>query len=53
MSNTVYIGAKEYFPGIGKIGFEGRDSDNPLAFKVYDANKTIGDKTMAEHLRFA
>ncbi|MFW9470740.1 xylose isomerase, partial [Xanthomonas euvesicatoria pv. euvesicatoria] len=33
--------------------FEGRDSDNPLAFKVYDANKTIGDKTMAEHLRFA
>ncbi|WP_152477634.1 hypothetical protein, partial [Xanthomonas arboricola] len=27
MSNTVYIGAKEYFPGIGKIGFEGRDSD--------------------------
>ncbi|OLK87470.1 xylose isomerase [Xanthomonas oryzae pv. oryzae] len=53
MSNTVYIGAKEYFPGIGKIGFEGRESDNPLAFKVYDANKTIGDKTMAEHLRFA
>ncbi|MGW8276744.1 xylose isomerase [Xanthomonas axonopodis] len=53
MSNIVYIGAKEYFPGIGKIGFEGRDSDNPLAFKVYDANKTIGDKTMAEHLRFA
>ncbi|MGV7194339.1 xylose isomerase [Xanthomonas axonopodis] len=53
MSNTVFIGAKEYFPGIGKIGFEGRDSDNPLAFKVYDANKTIGDKTMAEHLRFA
>ncbi|AMV00531.1 xylose isomerase [Xanthomonas citri] len=53
MSNTVYIGAKEYFPGIGQIGFEGRDSDNPLAFKVYDANKTIGDKTMAEHLRFA
>ncbi|UXA49333.1 xylose isomerase [Xanthomonas prunicola] len=53
MSNTVYIGAKEYFPGINKIGFEGRDSDNPLAFKVYDANKQIGDKTMAEHLRFA
>ncbi|WP_152250073.1 xylose isomerase, partial [Xanthomonas maliensis] len=44
---------KEYFPGIGKIGFEGRDSDNPLAFKVYDANKRIGEKTMAEHLRFA
>ncbi|MCC3254356.1 xylose isomerase [Xanthomonas campestris] len=53
MSNTVFIGAKEYFPGIGRIGFEGRDSDNPLAFKVYDANKQVAGKTMAEHLRFA
>ncbi|WP_426803228.1 xylose isomerase [Xanthomonas campestris] len=53
MSNTVFIGAKEYFPGIGKIGFEGRDSNNPLAFKVYDANKQVAGKTMAEHLRFA
>ncbi|MEA9903696.1 xylose isomerase [Xanthomonas campestris pv. raphani] len=53
MSNTVFIGAKEYFPGIGKIGFEGRGSDNPLAFKVYDANKQVAGKTMAEHLRFA
>ena len=50
---TPYIGAHEYFPGIGRIPFEGRDSDNPLAFKHYDANRTIGGKTMAEHLRFA
>jgi xylose isomerase len=48
-----FIGQREYFPGIGKIGFEGRDSTNPLAFKVYDAGKRIGDRTMAEHLRFA
>lgn len=48
-----FIGAKEYFPGIGRIPFEGRDSDNPLAFKVYDANKKIGGKTMEEHLKFA
>lgn len=48
-----FIGAKEYFPGIGRIPFEGRDSDNPLAFKVYDADKKIGGKTMAEHLKFA
>ncbi|MDR6675647.1 xylose isomerase [Xanthomonas sp. 1678] len=53
MSNSVYIGAKEHFPGIGRIAFEGKASDNPLAFKVYDATKRIGDKTMAEHLRFA
>ncbi|MET0289569.1 MAG: xylose isomerase [Pseudoxanthomonas sp.] len=52
MSN-VLIGAKEYFPGIGSIPFEGTGSDNPLAFKVYDADKTLGGKTMAEHLRFA
>ena len=53
MSTQPFIGAKEYFPGIGRIPFEGRDSDNPLAFKVYDANRRVGDKTMAEHLRFA
>ena len=53
MSNHYFTGAREYFPGIGRIPFEGRGSDNPLAFKVYDANKTIGGKTMAEHLRFA
>ncbi|HYG07813.1 MAG TPA: xylose isomerase [Stenotrophomonas sp.] len=53
MSTQPFIGAKEHFPGIGRIPFEGRDSDNPLSFKVYDANKKIGDKTMAEHLRFA
>ncbi|MBN6150563.1 xylose isomerase [Xanthomonas sp. AmX2] len=53
MSTSVFIGAQEYFPGIGRIPFEGKASDNPLAFKVYDADKRIGDKTMAEHLRFA
>ena len=26
---SVLIGDKEYFPGIGKIQFEGPDSDNP------------------------
>ncbi len=53
MSIKQFIGAKEYFPGIGQIKFEGVGSDNPLAFKHYDANKVIGGKTMAEHLRFA
>jgi xylose isomerase len=53
MSNQPFIGAKEYFPGIGRIPFEGRGSDNPMAFKVYDATKVIGGKTMQDHLRFA
>ncbi|TWT21404.1 xylose isomerase [Luteimonas marina] len=51
--SKAFIGAKEYFPGIGTIPFEGPGSDNPLAFKVYDAEKKIGGKTMREHLRFA
>jgi len=50
---NLFIGKREFFPGIGRIPFEGLGSDNPLAFKHYDANRIIGDKTMAEHLRFA
>ncbi|MEZ4904013.1 MAG: xylose isomerase [Spirosomataceae bacterium] len=50
---SVTLGNTEYFKGISKIQFEGRDSDNPLAFKWYDENRVVGDKTMKEHLRFA
>src|SRR5690349_2794987 len=46
-------GDKEYFKGIGQIKYEGKESDNPLAFKFYDATKKIGKKTMEEHFRFA
>jgi xylose isomerase len=46
-------GDKEYFKGIGQIRFEGADSDNPLAFKYYDAQRKIGKKTMQDHFRFA
>ncbi|MBN1599743.1 MAG: xylose isomerase [Bacteroidales bacterium] len=46
-------GDKEYFPGIGKIKFEGVESKNPLAFRYYDENKKVGSKTMKEHFRFA
>ncbi len=42
-----------YFQHIRPIPFEGRDTDNPLAFRWYDANRLVGDKTMREHLRFA
>ena len=43
----------EFFEGIEKIAYEGPDSKNPLAFKHYDAEATVGGKTMAEHLRFS
>ena len=49
----VLIGDKEYFKGVGKIAYEGPESDNPLAFKYYDANQVVLGKTMKEYLRFA
>jgi xylose isomerase len=50
---SVLMGNKEFFPGIGKIKFEGKESKNPLAFRFYDENKVIGGKTMKEYFRFA
>ncbi len=47
------IGTKEYFKGIKKITYEGKESKNPLAFKYYDAKRKVGKKTMEEHFRFA
>ncbi|GIQ67163.1 hypothetical protein PACILC2_57310 [Paenibacillus cisolokensis] len=42
-----------YFKNIGKIVYEGRESDNPLAFKHYNPQEVVLGKTMEEHLRFA
>jgi xylose isomerase len=53
MSAKPHIGTREYFPGISRIEYEGPESDNPLAFKAYDADRVIAGKSMAEHLRFA
>ncbi len=47
------FGDTEFFKNIGPIRFEGRDSDNPLAFRFYDENRVVRGKTMREHLRFA
>lgn len=47
------VGKKEFFKGIGRIRYEGRDSSHPLSFKFYDENRVVGNKTMKEHLRFA
>ncbi len=43
--------SEEYFKDIGKIPFEGPNSDNPLAYRYYDADKEVMGKTIAEHLR--
>jgi len=43
----------EYFPEIDEITYEGPDSQDPLSFSYYDPEKQVGEKTMAEHLRFS
>lgn len=49
----ITTGEKEFFKNIPQIRFEGLDSDNPLAFRWYDAERVIGGKTMNEHFKFA
>ena len=49
----ILTGNKEYFKGIDAIEYEGKDSDNPLAFKYYDPERNVAGKTMREHFKFA
>lgn len=47
------MATKEYFKGIDKIKYEGKESDNPLAFKYYNPEQVIAGKTMREHFKFS
>ncbi|HZX74741.1 MAG TPA: xylose isomerase [Cyclobacteriaceae bacterium] len=47
------MAGNQYFKGINKIRFEGKESDNPLSFKFYNPKQKVGKKTMEEHFRFA
>ncbi len=42
-----------FFGDTEPVGYEGPDSDNPLAYRFYDAGKVVAGKSMADHLRFA
>ena len=42
-----------YFESVKPIQYEGPKSNNPLAFKFYNPEEKIGDKTMEEILRFS
>ena len=53
MAVHLTLGDKEYFGGIRSIHYEGAQSDNPYAFKYYDANTVVAGKSMEEHFRFA
>lgn len=46
-------GKKEFFPGIDKIEYEGRESSNPMAFRYYDENRVVAGRTMKDYFRFA
>ncbi len=43
----------EFFKGIPKAVFKGTQSDDPFAFRHYDADEIVMGKRMADHLRFA
>lgn len=45
--------AKQYFPEIGKIPFEGPDSKNVMAFHYYQPEKVVMGKKMKDWLKFA
>lgn len=47
------MATKEYFPEIGKIKFEGKESKNPLAFRYYDAEKVVYGKKMKDWFKFS
>lgn len=50
---NIVTGNKTYFPTVGKISFEGPQSDNPFAYKWYDETKVINGKPLKELFRFA
>lgn len=45
--------AKEYFPGIGQIKFEGKESKNPMAFRYYEPERIVHGKPMKDWFNFA
>ncbi len=49
----IYKGKKEYYPGIGKIKYEGKNSKNSLAFRWYNPDQLVSGRKMKDHLRYA
>ena len=45
--------AKEYFPQIGRIPFEGTESKNVMAFHYYEPERLVMGRPMKDWLRFA
>lgn len=53
INKTEIMATTEFFPAIGKIKFEGKDSKNPMSFRYYDPEKVINGKKMKDWLKFS
>ncbi|HEU4894896.1 MAG TPA: xylose isomerase, partial [Acidimicrobiia bacterium] len=42
-----------FFEGVDQVRFEGPESTNDLAYKVYDPDRQVMGKRMEDHLRIA
>lgn len=42
-----------FFPQIGKIPFEGKDSKNPMAFHYYEPERIVAGKAMKDWFKFS
>ncbi len=47
------MSTSNYFPTVGKIPFEGKDSKNPMAFHYYEPERVVAGRKMKEWLPFA
>lgn len=47
------MATKTYFPTVGKIQFEGKESKNPLAFRYYDPEKIVYGRKMKDWFKFS
>ncbi|MDS1032467.1 xylose isomerase [Porphyromonadaceae sp. NP-X] len=47
------MSTKEYFPTVGKIKFEGKESKNPFSFRYYDAEKVVYGRKMKDWFKFS
>ena len=47
------MATKQYFPSVGKIAFEGKESKNPMAFHYYNPEQVVAGRKMKDWFRFS
>jgi len=46
-------GGREFFAGVGRIPYAGPESDDPMTFRWYDADRVVDGRRMEDQLRMA